>query len=165
MKFDIAANNYRYDFIRSGTTKDACWIAYFLFRFAVNTLVLTAVLAWIDFYFNRSAAVGVQELVTHNLKLAIIGLIAIPVAYPVALAGGIVFWLFTRGDGQRYLGLVALLLAGAVVVVVKSYFISKLGLTFAYPAAVVFAQAFLILSLRSYVENYGVRCREMPAKS
>lgn len=165
MKFDIAAVTHRYDFVHWRTIRDVCGALYFLSWFAVNTLVLTAVLAWIDFYFNRSAAVGMEDLVTHNLKLVIIGLIGIPVAALVALAGGMVFWLFTRRDAQPYLGLVALLLAGAVVVIVKYHFISKLGLTFTYPAAVVFAQAFIVLSLRSYIEKYGVSCRKTPASS
>lgn len=165
MKFDISAVTRRYDFLHWRTTRDVCGALYLLFWFAVNTLVLTAVLAWIDFYFNRSGAVGMEDLVTHNLKLVIIGLIAIPVAVLVALAGGMVFWLFTRRDVERYLGFVALLLAGAVVVIVKYHFISNLGLTFTYPAAVVFAQAFIVLSLRSYVERYGVSCREIPASS
>lgn len=163
MKFDIAANNYRYDFIRGGSVSDVCGVLYFLFRFALNALVLTAVLAWIDFYFNRAPSIGAHDLVMHNLRLAVIGLIAIPVAYPIAFAAGIAFWIVTRGDAYRYVGMVALLLAGAVVVIMKYHFISKLGLTFAYPAAVVFAQAAIVLSLRSYIENYGVRCREIPA--
>lgn len=165
MKFDIAANNYRYDFIRSGTLRDVCAVLYFLFRFAVNTLVLTAVLAWIDFYFNQSAAVSLRDLVMHNLRLVLIGLIAIPLAYPIAFAAGIGYWAVTKGDAQRYLGVVALLLSATVMVIVKYEFISRLGLTFAYPAAVVLAEAFIVLSLRSYVENYGLRCREMPARS
>lgn len=163
MKFDIAANNHRYDFIRSDTLRDGCAVLYFVFRFALNTLVLTAVLAWIDFYFNQSASVSLRDLVMHDLRLVLIGLIAIPLAYPIAFAAGIGYWAVTKADAYRYLGIVALLLSGAVIVIVKYHFIARLGLAFAYPAAIVVAQAFIVLSLRSYVEKYGVSCRDLPA--
>lgn len=163
MKFDIAAINYRSDFPRKGSVTDVCGVLNYLFRFAVNTLVLTAVLAWIDFYFSKAALPSMHELVMQNLKVALIGLIAIRVAYPVAFAAGIVVWAVSKSDAYRYLGIFALLLSGGVIVIVKYHFISKFGLVFTYPLAIALSEAFIVLSLRSYVESYGVRCRDIKA--
>ncbi len=161
MRFDPSSIFQRYEFNWDLYPWGVCRLLSQFFRLCLNTFVLSLALTFIDLYFNKSTSTQVGELVKINAIVAAAGLVSMRAIFVVLnnmFAMVLLSVIFSRNNYEGYIKIFALLASVCIVYFVKNRFISEAGLIFSYPVAVLLLEVFMVISLRSSINSYGIRC-------
>ena len=163
MRFEFRANGIlqRNEFHWDAYPWGVCRLLSQMFRLCLNIFVLALVLTWIDFYFTKSSSTHLAELVKLNALVAFSGLASLRIIF-VALNNLFAMVLFSvvfsKHNYETNIKIFALISCACIVYFVKYHTIPEAGLIFSNPVSIIILQVFLVLSLRSSVNSYGMRC-------